>query len=247
MFFSFLLLSIAGFSQYSSADFENIGIEHNRILDQIYLRLQAQQTKEHVGKIVEQVVLQELDNLVNYSNDDIQLAKRNIVSFVANPNVPVDQLYDNNMARSLSSDSKRFLDSLNRIIDLYNSSSVADFNLQVGNLEKEISTSNLPLVDIVILYSATNTAKYSNVYWSQNTAKWVALNDKESTSSSRLSCCGGVVKADVAGAVGGAIGAAAVNLLPGAGQVAYGSAILGGAVGNSAVKAVENLLNWLWH
>ncbi|PKV48446.1 hypothetical protein ATE84_0445 [Aquimarina sp. MAR_2010_214] len=46
-----------------------------------------------------------------------------------------------------------------------------------------------------------------------------------------------VVAADAGGAVGGAVGALAVNLIPGLGQVAYGGAIVGGAIGGSATAA----------
>ncbi len=47
------------------------------------------------------------------------------------------------------------------------------------------------------------------------------------------------------GAVGGAATAWALNMIPSVGQMAYGGALIGGAVGNSAVTAAGKILNLL--
>ena len=53
-----------------------------------------------------------------------------------------------------------------------------------------------------------------------------------------------VIKEDVAGAIVGAAGAWVANGVPAAGQVAYGSAIVGAGVGASVDAAVDQFLEW---
>lgn len=61
-----------------------------------------------------------------------------------------------------------------------------------------------------------------------------------------MSTGGDIAIADVAGAVGAAAGAWVVNVLPGPGQIAYGSAIIAGGVGASVAEGVKKLLDWIW-
>ncbi len=69
-------------------------------------------------------------------------------------------------------------------------------------------------------------ARYSFKYWAENSKKWSELSAKPTT----MSTGGDIAKADVAGAIGGAAGAWAVNVIPGAGQLTYGTAIISGGV-----------------
>lgn len=96
----------------------------------------------------------------------------------------------------------------------------------------------------VILIGA-EIGKSSINYWNENFNDWKALiapTNQQARTALKFSW-GEVAGADVAGGVGGAVGALAVNLIPGAGQVAYGGAIIGGAAGASAADAVYQVWN----
>jgi len=74
---------------------------------------------------------------------------------------------------------------------------------------------------------------------------WIALADVSKTGNNfRSSPVGNVVKGDVAGAIGGAAGAWAVNVIPGAGQVAFGGAIVGAGVAGSVGVAVYEVFDY---
>ena len=108
---------------------------------------------------------------------------------------------------------------------------------KIKNIAKlELSKENTQLVLI-----ATEIGIMSSTYWSENIEKWNQLIN-ESTSN-RISCedwfsWSEVAGADVAGGVGAAVTTAIVNAAPGAGQVAYGTAIVSTAAGASVGDAV---------
>lgn len=83
----------------------------------------------------------------------------------------------------------------------------------------------------------------SATYWTENLDDWENILNDNSSSRIMDSCFSWseVAGADVAGAVGAAVTTAIVNAVPGGGQVAYGSAIVGGAAGGSAADAVFQL------
>ncbi len=122
--------------------------------------------------------------------------------------------------------------------------------LNIISLELEIENDNsLNNDQLIILYSATEIAKYSYTYWSDNWKKWASLNNNGNkiVYGNKIANVGGdIVIGDVAGGVAGGVGALAVNLIPGPGQVAYGGAIIGGAVTGSAYVAVDAFLHWLF-
>ncbi len=96
---------------------------------------------------------------------------------------------------------------------------------------------------------ATEIGKMSLTYWFENVSQWqqvlnASKSNKQAKTSSWFSW-GELAGSDVAGAVYGAVSTAIVNAVPGAGQVAYGTAILSNAVAGSAADAVLQIWNHL--
>jgi hypothetical protein len=112
--------------------------------------------------------------------------------------------------------------------------------------------SDLNINELPVILVATSVGKHTMQYWHDNYVKWlVLLNNKSNSHTTGLQTTGlktasyeddllawnwrNLGLSDVVGAVAGAAGAAYVNLVPAWGQVAYGSAIVGGAVVNSVI------------
>lgn len=150
---------------------------------------------------------------------------------------------DDKTAKYLTDSEKRYLDKLfNIVID--NKLSATDIKRKVKSLESEINADkSLNNTQLATLYSATNTAKFSVEYWEENTEKWIILGGGNPAVTTTACCGDGVAAADVGGAVGAAVSTWMANAAPGAGQIAYGGAIVGGAAAASVGKAIENLLN----
>lgn len=158
--------------------------------------------------------------------------------------ISIDNLYTNNYSSKIDSNMKMYLDKLYNIISL-EISSVEEFNKKVSELENEINKDQkLKNEQLIVLYSGTNTAKSSNEYWTNNLSKWELLRNA-SASKPKPVKKSHIGHADVAGAIGGAAGAWVVNVLPGAGQVAYGGAIIGGAVAGSVGQAALEFMDWM--
>jgi hypothetical protein len=108
----------------------------------------------------------------------------------------------------------------------------------------KIKTNKLPIEEQSVVLAALEVGSQSAIYWNENLTVWnEALNGYTNKETKGWFNFGNVVKSDVAGAVGGAVTAAVVNVIPGAGQVAYGAAILGGAAGSSTCSAVSQILD----
>jgi len=146
---------------------------------------------------------------------------------------------------------------MSKLDNLLNKSENLDVITKISSLEDDVANdSELTTKQLTVIYSATQTAKYSLKYWRENLHKWKNLKNKNLSSSSSNALdpvrsdwwedawneVKRIGKADIAGAAGGATSAAVVNLAPGPGQVAYGSAIAGGAAAGSVYQGVYDAL-----
>lgn len=221
----------------TSKDLEFVGIQHNQILEKVYnFIVENKIDNENKSKVVDFMLEMAKEN--SKSDDEFDFAS-NLIKDVFAKKYSSDRLYTDDMAEKLSDIDRGYLDKLNDLLN-HNYENSNEFTQAVLELENSIDNDkNLNNNDLSVLYTATNTAKYSFQYWERNSEKWVSLNKNESTMKR-----GGrrIVGADV---IGGAAGAWIVNVMPGAGQVAYGSAIVGGAVANSLCEAGSQLMDWL--
>lgn len=235
-------ISITAQERFTSSDWEFVGEQHNEQLEDVYQYIKNTPSIRKKG-IMEHIKKYMIDK-VNKTSEPKNVKEQTVRNIEKNAYAfgTLKNLYpDATTANYLTNDEKQILNDLfNIVID--DKLSASDIKSKVEELESEISSKkSLNNTQLATLFSATNTAKYSAVYWEKNTGKWMNLGGGVNRAAS--CCLDGVLGADAAGAVTGALGAWAVNVVPGAGQVAYGSAIVGGAAIASIGKGVENFVN----
>ena len=265
-------------SSITAKSMEFVGIEHNQLLEESFQFLKKEHRKNsYVARTIdnrkqrlEDFLISRVESNNKYSKESNELAVANIKKAFSSESTIASRVSISNASRvSISNEStidfpeeiKGYLEDLDKILDQIGSNT--DVGEKISNLEKRIEMDNkLTEKNLIILFSATQTAKYSYAYWSKNADKWKFLSKEGTLRAIRRSADSGseqgnsnsnsgwettkdIVKYDVAGAAGGAAGAAIVNVIPVAGQVAYGSAIVGGAVGASVTEGVKKLLDWM--
>ncbi len=271
----------------TSKTIEFVGIEHNQMLEETFQFLKKQNneqsTKYKSSKSKRKGLEDFLISRVNVNNKYSNASNNLGIQFIRNlfstkQNSSKNSTYSKKTAELLSGNEKKYLGLLNEILNKINLEEGNSIEENIINLEKVIEKDiNLTDKQIITLFSATQTAKYSYNYWIKNIKKWKDLRTNNSTITLRqlslkiqtntesnnsdgckphhkknCAICkknaeetSDIVKADVTGAVGAAAATWVVNTAPGGGQVAYGGAIVAGAVGGSTVEAVDQFLGWL--
>lgn len=255
-------------SSITAKSMEFVGIEHNQLLEESFQFLRKEHRKNsYVARTIdnrkqrlEDFLISRVESNNKYSKESNELAVANIKkAFSSESTIASRVSISNESTIDLPEEIKGYLEDLDKILDQIGSNT--DVGEKISNLEKRIEMDNkLTEKNLIILFSATQTAKYSYAYWSKNADKWKFLSkegtlrairrsadsdSEQGNSNSGWETTKDIVKYDVAGAAGGAAGAAIVNVIPVAGQVAYGSAIVGGAVGASVTEGVKKLLDWM--
>lgn len=225
-------------------DVEFLGIEHNEGLQDAFTFLEK--SKQDKGNFDIKSEIKNLETfLILRANSNskypkqsnqigVELTKKVFKNprYFTQPNEKGKRITDD-----LSVAEKEYLDQLDQILK---NAKRGDLNIskRITDLENEIENDlELDNNQLLVLFSATQTAKYSYQYWVKNAENWANLISNKANKG-WLDDLYLVVASDAAGGVGGAVGALAVNLIPGLGQVAYGGAIVGGAVGASATAVV---------
>lgn len=238
----FMSISINAQERFTSSDWEFVGKQHNEQLEDVYNYIKNNPSIRKKG-IIEDITKYMIDK-VNKSSESKGVKEQTVINIEKNAYAfgTLKNLYpDAALAKSLSAIEKQYLDDLFSIV-IDDKLSASNIQSKVERLESEIdNNTSLNNTQLATLYSATNTAKFSAEYWENNTEKWAILGGNANRATS--CCMDGVLGADAGGAVTAALATWAVNAAPGAGQVAYGTAIVGGAASASLGKAVENLWN----
>lgn len=105
---------------------------------------------------------------------------------------------------------------------------------------------NLTAEEAQVILIGVEIGKASLKYWDENFDQWQEVISPANSDQARTQgwfSGSELVGADVAGGVGAAVTTVIVNAAPGAGQIAYGTAILAGAAGTSAADAVIQVWN----
>lgn len=247
---------------FLTKDFDNIGVMHNKDLDELYTGLKN--LKANNSTILDSTRTQYIDIVKNLLTDQIKSEnfsdkEKNIIFSVfsshsktlSTVNVSYlssspqsHKLYEE-YANSLTTNQKQILDELQLILS--KNETVLEMTKSIEDLEKSAAT-RVDEKELFVIYCATSVAKSTSKYWYENLSKWQMLKTKDniqvnSIKTLKTSSYGwnDLIGDDVAGAVGGAVGAAIVNLVPGPGQIAYGTAIAGGAAANSVTGFVKSL------
>ena len=199
------------------------------------------------------VLIYDLDNTPGVSTLEKELGTYSINStFAGTPIMDDSHLYTTAVASNLTSSQIGLLDELEVVmdnIDTDNNLSVTESKIDA--IENEVPGLNLTESQQSVLYIATNVAKSSISYWNDEGPLWEQLKPTQNSVISQSprattfgfwrSIWGGIkqaAKGDVAGAVGGAVTCAAVNIIVGPGTLAYGASIVGASAGGSAYEAV---------
>ena len=236
-----------------AAELEFIGVEHNEKLQDTFEFLVANQNsmgrKSMLSnkKALEQFLIAEQESNTKYpaSMNAIGVAYTKQLFVSSKHQSARQQIYPESL--ELGEKVKLYLGKLNVILSV---EAFGDLSVhqEINVLEETIALENdLSDPELVLLYSATSVAKHSYTYWSENYKNWEQLGPNwTSQHSFKTGPAGNIVKADVAGAVAGAVGALAVNVAVGPGQVAYAGAIVGGAATGSVYQGVIEFLDWVW-
>ena len=260
-------------SRITAKELDFIGKEHNEILERAFNFLNDNQdlisNKNNFDKkeLLLDFLVSDMRDIKKYPEEYIEAGishtkkvfNENDRSFLKNAN---NTIFDE-VINQLSQKEIDYLDSLNSILqqeNVENNTILEDIlNLEIS-AENDLELSNNQLF---VILAAASTAKNSFQYWDANYHLWESIDSNQSktnivcTKSSKslakndghngCACANvsAVAKADVTGAVGMAVGAAAANIIVGPGTVAYGGAIISGAVGNSATEAASQILDWL--
>jgi hypothetical protein len=236
-----------------AAEFEFIGVEHNKKLQDTFEFLVANQNSiGHKSPVANKQVLENFLIAQIESNTQYPANMNSIgVAYTKQLFASSNQQFARQEARfedfELGERVRIYLEKLNSIlsVETFGDTRVAQ---EIGVLEETIALENdLSDRELVLLYAATSVARHSYSYWFENHENWAQLGPNWTAQHSyKTGPAGNIVKADVAGAVAGAVGAWAVNVVVGPGQVAYGGAILGGAVSGSVFQGVIEFLDWAW-
>jgi len=239
-------------------EISNLAIEHNNALNSVLIGLKEREVSYAKNKEnIEFILNEELekfyqDNISDASeqNDAILQSKKEVSRFIKK-------------GRSQKLSRSAALSSIEEVIEEYSSNltegqikylkeldlvfktSGNDVDLIITELNRIMYSvrQELSAEEAQIILAGTEIGKASIQYWSENIDEWKKLLGEGGSPQTRWFSWSELAGSDVAGAVGGATTAAVVNLLPGAGQVAYGSVILGGAAGTSATDAVMQVWN----
>lgn len=237
---SFLNISFA--QRYDAKDFVYVGVEHNRLLEVSYNAIVSNKmTKSSKGDLI--TILQEsVKQQKGYSDADLELGLKNLAEISAIPYSIEENFHSCPNFNEIGTNAVTYFDELHKVVMTEKITS-KELTAAVEKLEAAIyNDRKIDNKSLLIFFSASNVAKYSTMYWEQNSTKWENIEPSIEGRGGRR-----VAGADVAGAIGGAVTCWMANMVPGAGQIAYGGAIACGAVGASICAAADLLMNhWGW-
>lgn len=226
-----------------------VGEQHNAQLDALYDAYVADGVGE--AEFLDYTHTYLLDEIVADGSmypELAEIANENVNNFFENP-IPdsYPSLYSG-LEGDLTIGQMAYLDDLYAILST-ESITVEALNVEVSDLEATISADMTMTNDhLFVLFSATQMAKHSYEYWMNEGDKWNDLGGEELPEAEAKSAgevAGDIATADVATAAGAAVVAVGTNIIVGPGTVAYGTAIIGGAVGGSVASGVKKFINWL--
>lgn len=251
-------------NRLKASDFEFVGKEHNKVLEKAFSILKKEKEdilKKEKNNELQRILIKAISETEEYSksskDEGIESIKRffNKKEYDFNyEGLPISENFSKEII-------KNYLLELNEVITNIDINESEEFiKNKISIFEESISEDKeLNQYELMILYSSTQTAKNSLIYWKNNLMDWIEISDNKKFKTSRGGCptncpiqqenaehLAEIAQDDVAGAVAGAVGAAVANAVPVGGQVAYGTAIVSTAVGRSAYTAAKKLINWLW-
>ena len=179
----------------------------------------------------------------------LEIIKKRSKSTSLKSSRPYKQIFSSN---KLSSTQKKLIKDIRHVLSANSDLLVIKNKLDSINQEASQKINNKEELEVIIM--ATTVAKSSIAYWNENLDKWteavIEVNGENSKlSSNQISNAvdpGAIADADVEGAVAGAVGSVILGCaeLTGGACLAAGATV--GGVGNSAGKAVTELIDYFW-
>ena len=238
--------------QLDPAQFEQIGIEHNKALGTVYHALYAykhqpsnlkpmEYTLQGALDVSETTVLGYLEENQEFSEESQQLA----VGLVQNiydhePVAENNNLYTAATAAGLTPPLLQALDALNVVLS-DEDHSLSSLQARISQIEATVPALNLTIEEQGLIYSAAAVGRHTLEYWNVNYENWLALNGGTGSKTGKVFSWKQAGKHDVAGAVAGAVTTGVLRLFGPVGWSVWGAAILGGAAGASAYDAIIQL------
>jgi len=241
----------------SLEDIHNLAQDHNSNLNNFYLKLRTSHITIcdepiNIGKFIKSALnenyyeylnSENLQSAIKFSDDEVdKYVQRMGENFSSNLS-PIQEII-NKHKNYFTNTQIFFLEEIDTILR-NNENDINRAILELNLIETKVQN-QLPHDESQVILIGAEIGKASIQYWNENINNWVIAWEKGCTNGNvvtRWFSFGELVGADVAGAVGGAATAFVVNVIPGAGQVAYGGAIAGGAAGASAADAVSQIWN----
>ena len=238
----------------SEAEIKDIGVKHNEALASVLKELQKYPDLNKEQKSMKAVMATEKYLRTIYPDDDQIIAAAKEEEYTVSKNFTKLKVKSAGslIVLALDENYNHFSEKQRKLLkECDNILGTGGLSLQeiIEGLKRiQLKAKDLPVEEQSLILSATEVGKQSAIYWSENLDAWdAALNGTETKRTKGWFSFGAVVKADVGGAVGGAVTAAVLNALPGPGTVAYGGAILGGAAGASTCSAVVQILDYCFY
>ncbi len=242
----------------SQEEIEKIALAHNKALDEVLNGLEEQNFNfpEHKDN---------LDNLLNRElnafyeeqlttglekSAAIEQSERAVSRFLPEgyPVLEKSAPYESPLMAIMDAHAENLSDSqcfyLSQIDEMLSESfQTVDVLIHELNSIQAAAREDLTAKDAQVIMAAAEIGKASLRYWSENIDKWKEVVGEGGTPLKGWFNWKRVAVSDVSGAVGGAVTAAVVNVVPGAGQVSYAGAILGAAAGASTADAVRQVIH----
>ncbi len=235
------------------ADYIYIGVDHNTICTDVYNAMDdgtiSIESKDDLLPIIKDYLVLYVENFVGTTQEDKNMSYQ-LLDHIFDGEVQSIDLFPN-VLNHLHSSVRDFLTNIYNAVDALDfSQGTPDFvtyEITLSQIENQfLDNSNLNEGDKSTLLSAISVARKSPYYWNSNYNNWDTLLENTNKSVLKESePIHNVVKADIAGAAMGAATAWVTNFLVGPGTVAYGSAIVIGAVGCSVFQSVWEVLS-IW-
>ena len=268
LFISLIFLSITFFacSEESNTDsellslneFKKLAQDHNKAMNHVLNGLKNNDISFDKNKSnIDDLINSELNSF--YSNKyktskeiAVEYSEKGVKKFFYDKSVteknssnslsPIQAVIDE-YSESLSGEVIELLNQLE--ISLNNAPNHFDATINQINSIEDTAQNELTEIEAQIILAGAEIGKASLEYWKDNIDEWqqVLSSGGNNRSTKGWFSWSDVAGADVAGAVGAAVGAAVVNVIAGPGTVAYGAAIVGGAAGGSAASAVSQIWN----
>ncbi|WP_290700715.1 hypothetical protein [Lacinutrix sp.] len=221
-------------------DFEYIGLEHNNEVENIFNQLKSSKnntiTKLDASQAIKEVLGDRISKAKLGSNKSNTINVL-LTSILEENNSTIPEYM--NSSKKMSNELNKAFNDIDIIIK--NSTDIKDFNSKINRFITSQQVDLLEDNDKYVVYTFASTILYSVEYWNSNLTKWNDLIGRKTQNSKICWSCAwdsivATAEADAVGAAAGAIGALAVNIIPGLGQVAYGTAVVSTGVANSVIS-----------